>query len=97
MNQLKNQELIEAQIRLTNARADRFEFRNKIERGEYIHRDAVNKAYADIVTSVKNKLLGLPAKLAPRLTGETEQVIAWRIKESVVEILNELAEGKLVS
>ena len=84
-----NSELEIAKTRLANAQAEKYELKNAVLRGEYVKRSDINRAYAEIITNVKNKLLALPAMLAPKLIGDNERVIASKIEMHIRQILEE--------
>lgn len=91
-----NSELETARTRLANAQAEKYELKNAVLRGEYVKRSEINMAFAKVAVNIKTKLLALPPSLAVRLSKETPAVIEKILTEKIYEVLNELAEGKLV-
>ena len=95
MNFTKNSELEQAKIRLTNALAEKNELKNAILKGEYVKISDVEREYAKVAGRIRQKLLGMSVKTAPKLEGKTAAEAAEIIEENVCEILKELAEGKI--
>ena len=95
MNQTTNEDLIAAKVRDTNASAALKERKLAILKGEYIKASEVEKHNADAVNRVKTKLLALPSKLSPRLSGQVldKQAVNEILTDAVNEALNELAGG----
>ena len=93
MNQTTNADLIAAKVRDVNAAADLKELKLAILHGEYVKASDVEKHNADAVNRVKTKLLALPSKLAPQLSGQVldKQAVNKILTEAVNEALNELA------
>ena len=88
---------MEAKIRDTNASAALKEFKLAEKMGEYILASEVEKEHAEEVARVKAKLLAIPAKMTPQVTGLTEKEAVYSLLSSAIEeALNELAgtEGK---
>ena len=88
---------MEAKIRDTNASAALKEFKLAEKMGEYILASDAEKEHAEEVARVKAKLLAIPAKMTPQVTGLTEKEAVYSLLSSAIEeALNELAgtEGK---
>lgn len=96
MNQTTNADLIAAKVRDVNAAADLKELKLAILHGEYIKASDVEKMHADAVNRVKTKLLALPSKLTPQLSGQDleSKAVNAILTEAVNEALNELAQGE---
>ena len=91
MNIQKNEELLAAQVRLTNAKADIEELKRDKLSGELIEAELVQKEWNEAVLKVKNKLEALP-ELAPMLYGLEISDIKDTLRRKVAEIENELAQ-----
>ena len=96
MNQTTNEDLIAAKVRDTNASAALKERKLAILKGEYLKASDVEKAHADAVNRVKTKLLALPSRLTPQLSGQVLDAkrVNEILTEAVNEALNELAGGE---
>lgn len=96
MNQTTNEDLIAAKIRDTNASAALKERKLAILQGEYIKASDVEKHNADAVNRVKTKLLALPSKLTPQLSGQALEAenVNQILTLAVNEALNELASAE---
>ena len=80
--------------RLTKAQADRAELEAKELAGELVAIAVVLEEWARLVGGAKQKFLGFPAKLAPRIRATTSDEEAARLLEAeIVEILTELADS----
>jgi len=65
------------------------------ERGNLLDRDLVDKQWANLVLSCKNKLVAIPNKLAPILAVENGIDVCKNILNvQIAEALNELAKGE---
>lgn len=93
-NNTKNDGLIAAKTRDTNAAADIKEMKLAILRKEYVPLSEVNKRWEEQAGRVKAKLLGLPARLTPQLVFmNTKEDIHRLLTEAITEALSELAGG----
>ena len=64
-----------------------------MKKGEYLLAEDVEKEHAEEVARIKAKLLAIPAKLTPQVTGLTEQEAVYSLLSSAIEeALNELAD-----
>ena len=90
MNIQKNEDLLLAQIRLTNAKADIEELKRDKLSGELVEAEEVNKEWQAAVLKVKNKLEAIP-ELAPMLHGLEIGQIKDILKKKVAEAEYELA------
>lgn len=91
MNIQKNEDLLAAQVRLTNAKADIEELKRDKLSGELIEAELVQKEWNEAVLKVKNKLEAIP-ELAPMLYGLEVSDIKGILRTKVNEIENELAQ-----
>lgn len=93
MNQTTNEDLIAAKCRDTNAAADLKELKLAILRKEYVKASDVEKLNADAISRVKAKLLALPSRLTPQLSGQalTAQAVNGILTAVINEALSELA------
>lgn len=81
--------------RLTKAQADREELELAKLRGEMIAVADWEKATSDLVASAKARLLAVPARVAPKVLGETSRVMVQGIIEKEIkEALSSLAKKK---
>jgi phage terminase Nu1 subunit (DNA packaging protein) len=87
--------------RLTRAQANiaELDYRQKI--GELIPAHLVDDKFMSFAGTVHDRFLALPSKVAPRLEGETREVIRVKLFESIRDLLNtlsnDLAEKKSAS
>lgn len=78
--------------RLAKAQADRTEFDLKISRGEYVNKDEAGGLLETVVMAIRAKLLSLPTKTAPLVTGVKKLPEARDILDGAThEILAELS------
>ena len=78
--------------RLAAAQAEKVETENLVRRGQLCETEAVASLWADVLTNVKSKLLGLPTKLGPQLVNRNEPgQIVGIIRQEVVAVLDELS------
>jgi phage terminase Nu1 subunit (DNA packaging protein) len=86
----------QARTRLTKARADIHERTAMQLRGELIHADDIEAAWMKIVTMVRQHLIALPDRVAPKVQdAETLEETRGFLKGGVHEILQELSEAKV--
>jgi phage terminase Nu1 subunit (DNA packaging protein) len=79
--------------RLAAAQAEKVETENAVRRGELAVMSEVQRVWSDHIAAARAKLLGIPAKLAPQVTGIHEpNVIAAAIRAEITAALAELAE-----
>jgi phage terminase Nu1 subunit (DNA packaging protein) len=77
--------------RLIKAQADREELELSARRGELIPVDVYEKELGEIFTVLRQRLLTLPARLAPHLEGENRIVVKTRLDNAIREALNALS------
>lgn len=73
--------------------ADKTELENRVRRGEVVEAAEIDAAWADIALAIRSKLLGMGAKLAPTLAGESKAAaVKQAIDTAVRQVLKELSE-----
>lgn len=78
--------------RLTREQADKVAMENEVRRGRLVDAEHVAGLWANTLTNVKNRLLGIPTRAAPLVIGRKTAVEAREvIKRFIVEALNELS------
>ena len=87
-------ELTRTKIRVNNANAEKNELKNAQTRGALITIEEVNAKWIENVSNVKAKLLAIPAKLTPKLSGKSLKAyeVEEALTQAIYEALNELAE-----
>lgn len=86
------EELLKAKIRNVTAQAEKTEFKTRITKGEYVKISEVKKKWADDVSKVRAKLLGLHLKIAGQLANVDAVTASEIVKGAVLEILKDLSE-----
>ena len=87
-----NVEQKKADTRIKRARADMLELEREEMLGRYHRAEFVADAMDELIFAVRSKLLALPGKLAPVVTGVADQAeVSATIKREVVATLDELA------
>lgn len=76
-----------------SARMKKLEYER--EAGELVHRDGVNKASFQVARILRDKLIALPARLAPKVTVETDQKQNFKILTDEVENVIREIQDKL--
>jgi phage terminase Nu1 subunit (DNA packaging protein) len=82
-----------ARLRKENALAEKYELQVERERGELLVAERVERDWLQSAQVIRNKLIGLPASVAPQLEGMTAAEMQTLLETRVNEILNELADG----
>ncbi len=85
--------LVKERIRLTKSQADISEMERDVKKGGLVEREVVANTLGMVITAFRNRILGLPTKLAPRLVGCTIVEIQQIIDEEVHRALTDLSEG----
>ena len=95
MNITTNEDLIAAKTRLTNAKAEQAEIKLALMKAEAVKLSEVNLRWGEQASRVKTKLLAIPARAAPQLSGQelSTQEVNKILTEVISEALNELAES----
>ena len=82
----------QAKTELAYAQRDKIRFKLAQDKGQYVLKADVEKAHAEEVVRVRTKLLAVPARLTPQVTGLTNPAQVYLLLSSVIEeVLNELA------
>ena len=82
--------LEKVRIRKENALANKYELQVKREKGELVPLEEFKRWINEHITSAKNKLLGLGARVTPELEGLNGAERQSVIDQRVIEILGEL-------
>lgn len=84
--------LTEAKIRLTNLQGDKLALELEERRGNLVQHDQVAEVWSKYVYSSKNRLVGMPVKLAYELSGISDPTAIKQVLERAVdEVLRELS------
>lgn len=84
--------------RLDKARADLAELDLSVREGRLVPASAIEKAWANIATEIRTRLLSIPASTAPRITGKLTTVeIEAIIREQIDEALNAISGAVIVA
>ena len=85
-------DLDQERARLAKERANKIAFENELVRGNYFHVADVDKAWVEITTVVRTKILALPTKLAPVLAVEMDPAKCNEIiRSAIYDALDEIA------
>lgn len=88
--------LTEERTRYTKYQADIAEITLRKERGQIIDTQIAMKVWGEVVTSVRQKLLGMPTRLAPLIaTSQSIPEIKDRLDHAIEEVLNEFTNPDL--
>jgi len=93
------EEVTEDQYGLHRARreaaaAEKLELANAKTRGELVERAVVESAWASLGVTIRERLMALPGRLAPRLTYlDDEHQVGLELRREIEEVLNELADS----
>jgi len=88
--------LTDERTRLTKYQADLVEIELATSRGEVITRKTAEKIWSSIVTTTRQKLLGIPTRVAPQLVGTKSIPEAKELLENAIyEVLTELEHATL--
>jgi len=85
-------DLNQQSARLKRAQADKTEIEVSILKGDLITGEQAKARWADMVTSMRAKMLGLPSKLAVRVTGLSMREVETESRDLVFEALQALAD-----
>lgn len=78
--------------RLTKEQADKVAMENEVRRGRLVDAEHVAALWANTLTNVKNRMLGIPTRAAPLVIGrKAVPEVREIIKRFIVEALNELS------
>lgn len=82
-----------AKQRIEEAKAAALEMDLAEKRGEMVPVDQANQLISELAATTKQRLLGIPAKIAPLLVGSDDlNGIASTIEDAVLEALSEISE-----
>ena len=82
--------------RLMAARADRAELNLALERGELLPAEQVADAWQYAVGTMKQKLLAVPASIAPQAAAERDAAVIEKLcRDGITQALDELVETKV--
>ena len=81
----------EEKKRLVRLQANNEELEYKRKLGELIPVDMVRDKFVTLTSTVHDRFVALPSKIAPRLEGESREVIRIKLFEAVRDLLNGLA------
>lgn len=82
----------EARARREHFSAELTQLKAELERGDLVPVADVRKAWADILTQVKTRLLGLPDRMAATVAAESDpHSVQLMLAEEVTDILTDLA------
>ena len=91
-NQFDSEGLRAAQTRLVTAQAELKEAELAEQRGELHRASVVQKIWSERNINIRAKLLAIPTKISPELVGKDLLTIQAKLKDSVNEALEELAD-----
>lgn len=83
----------QARLRKENALAAKYELQVARERGELVAIEDVRRRWGELITTARNRLLGLGAAISPQLEGRDAAERQSIIDSRVHEILNDLSEA----
>lgn len=90
----ENAQIAAERKRLVAAQAERAEMENEARRRTLVSVEEVVEVWAGHISGAKQRLLGIPAKVAPQLTNTADaNRIAARLKDEIESALVELASG----
>lgn len=90
--QLDNLDWKDQEVRLKRAKADAQEMENAKTRGELITREDVRQGYVRVATSIRNRFLAMPTRVAPRVVAcRTVPEAKQLLDNEVYTILDELS------
>jgi phage terminase Nu1 subunit (DNA packaging protein) len=89
-----SQNLEAAKLRKENALADKYEIQVERERGVVVPFAEVKSRWVELVTTAKNRLLGVPATAAPQCVGRDASEIQAILESRITEALSELSSDR---
>jgi hypothetical protein len=84
-----------ARLRKENALAAKYELQVEKERGLVVDRAAYRTEWITRIAAAKNKLIGMPAQIAPALIGLDAGDIEHQLRDRVEQIIREIQVGDL--
>jgi len=88
-------DLVAERARLAHAQAEKCERENRIADGLYLEVAVVHRLVTGSFARVRAKLLALPSKLAPLVSGTTSAKAQGALKSEIYAALNELGSTRL--
>ena len=88
-------DLVAERARLTRAQAECAERRNAVQAGEFLARNEVHRLVTSAFARVRAKMLSLPSKLAPLVSGTTSAKAQGALKSEIYAALNELGSTRI--
>lgn len=83
-----------AKLRKESALADKYEIQVERERGQVVPFSEVKARWVELITTAKNKLLGVPSAAAPLCVGRDAGEIQTILEDRINEALSELSNGR---
>ncbi len=80
----------EEELRKTAAMADNWEIRNAVALGELLPANEVEKSWSKLLSTLRSKLMNIPASCAPRCAEQDAATIAAEIERSIREALTDV-------
>ncbi|MBI2603236.1 MAG: hypothetical protein HYW48_09275 [Deltaproteobacteria bacterium] len=87
-------ELTQERAALAKAQAAKVRFDLELAQGKYVKIEEIEKEWDQLVLAIRGKFLALPFKLAPQLENVAAFDAEEFLKDSIHEILQELADAK---
>lgn len=82
-----------AKLRKENALAAKYELQVERERGLVVDRAAYRSEWIARISAAKNKLIGMPAQIAPALVGQDAGDIEHMLRDRLEQIIREIQSG----
>lgn len=82
-----------AKLRKENALAAKYELQVEKERGLVVDRGAYKSEWLTRIAAAKNKLIGMPAQIAPSLVGQDAGDIEHMLRDRLEQIIREIQVG----
>lgn len=82
-----------ARLRKENALASKYELQVERERGLVVDRASYKTEWITRINAAKNKLIGMPAQLAPSLVGQDAGDIEHLLRDRLEQIIREIQHG----
>jgi phage terminase Nu1 subunit (DNA packaging protein) len=87
-------ELTQERARLARAQTEKTELEVRRLKGELIPRQEVERAWGNMIAAFRARMVAIPTKLAPRVSGATPVEAKALLEEAIHEALAELAAGR---
>jgi phage terminase Nu1 subunit (DNA packaging protein) len=92
---IENADLVAEKRRLTKAQADDAEISLAERRGQLVPISKFESEMAAMITTARQNLLNLSARIAPELEGQSREVIRHRVRKSIYDALTALSTGEM--